>query len=92
MDAWRSARGVPIWITEMNGCSQPDSPHAASLTNIYTRLLKLDYVEHIMWYNFRDKGGANAPSWETTGLVRSDFTPKAEYRDYAELIRRNRKR
>ena len=82
----------PIWITEMNGCSQPDSPHAASLTDIYTRLLKLEYVEHIMWYNFRDRGGADAPSWETTGLVRLDFTPKAEYREYAELIPRYGKR
>ena len=40
-----------------------------------------------MWYNFRDKGPPDAPSWETTGLVRLDFTPKAEYREYGELTR-----
>ena len=81
----------PLWINEIGWADSPDawqqptvSQHqmGAWLTQVYTRLQR---IERIYWYNFKDVGIEPLDEELHFGLLNYDFTPKPAYEAFLQL-------
>lgn len=77
-----------IFITEVGigGATCTNEELQANRTKRTVEKIRQEYpfVNAIMWYQFRDKGGSESPNW---GLLRNDYTPRQMYEAYREAIR-----
>jgi exo-beta-1,3-glucanase (GH17 family) len=89
-----------IWLTEIGcpgvkkglkvanwwmGGNPTEEDQARWVTEVYTTVLKMPYVEKIFWAFFRDTDQHWKNGTDYFGLIRHDFSVKPSYRAYQKL-------
>jgi hypothetical protein len=88
-------RAVPIWVTEngypSRGGRASEPQQRAALVDLVTAasaVAKTYGVADYRWFNLRDNDSDGTGMFDTDGLLRDDYSPKAAFFAFRSLIRR----
>jgi hypothetical protein len=88
----RLGRSVPIWLTENGYQSGPlgdDAGQAAALDDMVRSAASVagTYgVTDYRWFNLRDNRTGSPGIFDTTGLLRDDYSEKLAFRRFRDLV------
>jgi hypothetical protein len=88
----RLGPSVPIWVTEngyQSGSLRDDAGQAAALDDMVRSAVSVagTYgVTDYRWFNLRDNRTGSPGIFDTTGLLRDDYSQKPAFQRYRDLV------